>query len=107
MKTLNRKAMYELVKLNDLNSEIYKKYNRSYQTLPDFLLYEFLLENGYLIVEDDEEEEYDDDTEMLIDEDCDCDCDRCDEGDSDTIVISKEVWYGIKALIKTLNTYFN
>lgn len=107
MKTLDRKTMYDLVKLNGLNSEIFKKYNRSYQTLPDFLLYEFLKENGYILDKEDSQdlyeiEEYDDDCDC----NCDCDCDDCEDYD-DSITISKEDWYTIKALVKTLSTYFN
>lgn len=105
MKTLDRKTMYDLVKLNGLNSEIFKKYNRSYQTLPDFLLYEFLKENGYILNKEESqdlcEEDYDNDY------DCDCDCDDCEEYDEDSITIPKEDWYTIKALVKTLSTYFN
>lgn len=106
MKTIDRKTMYNLVKLNDLNSEIINKYNRSYQTLPNFLLYEFLKENGYIFNKEDSQDSYEIET---YDEncDCDCDCDDCEECNEDSITISKEDWYTIKALVKTLSTYFN
>lgn len=105
MKTLNRKTMYDLVKLNGLNSEIFKKYNRSYQTLPDFLLYEFLKENGYILNKEESQDLYEEDYDN--DYDCDCDYNGCEEYDEDSITIPKEDWYTIKALVKTLSTYFN
>lgn len=103
MKTLNRKAMYDLVKLNDLNPEILKKYNRSYQTLPDFLLHDFLVENGYIVTEDEEDEIED----IIIEADNECDCECCDEGSTDYVIVPKEDWYGMKALLKALTSYYN
>ena len=105
---LNRKAMYDLVKLNNLKSEIFAEFKRSYQTLPDFLLHDYLYDHGYIEYEEPEiEEDYDEEyneeySEELCDEGSNCgECEACD-----FITIPKENWYAIKALVKALNLYF-